>query len=1137
MSEYLEFGSGSLFQNAEPTVQDRRVESCVSMSATGIKINWENDQGDSLPQSLEDDLQQFGLNHPSFRLVLDDTAKEIVQAALVAPNEATISATFDTKVALALSRIGIKYSPIKEQSLSVGAQRLRGRIDSRVGDVIVEFKQPSTLATERQQLRATNQLLGYAESIVRDTDRTVIGYVTDGATVRTVTISPSGQNIGAFRPLDGDFLLSYSRSVLGTQLRALSATNLVERFSGPESVTKGLAGALYEALDPDLSAGRTQMLFKEWQLLFKLAHDDTSKQQAIEDRRIALQDAVGIALPAKEVISQYRALFAIQTAYSIVLKCIGMNVLQGATSFSTRIDLAAVSTEGLASTQRFLTSMEDGSDLRRNGVENLLEGDFFSWYAQRDQYSEALHSTIVPVIREIADFESLPAFHGDHVAAQDLFKDLYMHMIPEKVRHSLGEYYTPSWLADDTIDRALESANVGSNDEWRMLDPTCGSGTFLTMAMRKVLAQTEHLESPERLKQVLNRIVGVDLNPLAVLTARMNYFINISPLLESESSFHIPVYLGDASVTPSETTLGDVACLNYSIKTLQGSLDITLPQSALSDLGAFTRAMAAVETYTSAKSVELIHEVLCALVDPVELIDPVDAKIRALAAGLVDLEDKDWNGIWPRIIADFLTTAALGDFDIIAGNPPWIDWKNLPENYRRTLVDMCVQRGMFSGDGVTGGINLNVCALITLTAAENWLRTGGALAFLMPDTLLVQQSYEGFRRFKLEGSNRNLYLASLTDWKKAGHPFKPVQQRFNTYVLTQERPNSWPGVPVREMIKTPKKQLPAIASEIAFADLDGELFSEVSTWAEPVHAGRTYYTRGADRDEVQSFSYIAGESIYRGREGIEFYPQELLLFEYVSPGSRPGLAKFRNFQKSSSKHKVPQMVRELETRLMRPVVKGPMIGRFGIEKPKYFVPFYYSKAIGDGRSPIPMERLLREAPKVAELLVSNRDLFESQTEYNQKIIGAKHATSFYAVARVGAYSHADVYVTFRDNTKWGASVVSKFETPWGESETPVFQNHAVTICERPDATFISVEEAHYICAILNSSIVTRFIQQSSENRSFKIRVPVKIDLFDSSNPDHLVLADHSQLAHLAEEKDRKAILRVIDETVLRMATR
>ena len=112
-----------------------------------------------------------------------------------------------------------------------------------------------------------------------------------------------------------------------------------------------------------------------------------------------------------------------------------------------------------------------------------------------------------------------------------------------------------------------------------------------------------------------------------------------------------------------------------------------------------------------------------------ELTGEIIGVLKDLARNLVDFEKQEWNGIWARIITNFLTTANLGKFNLIVGNPPWIDWKNLPEGYRDRIKSICIDRSLFSGDSVTGGINLNICALIANVSAENWLDNDGVLSF------------------------------------------------------------------------------------------------------------------------------------------------------------------------------------------------------------------------------------------------------------------------------------------------------------------------------------------------------------------------------------------------------------------------
>jgi len=164
----------------------------------------------------------------------------------------------------------------------------------------------------------------------------------------------------------------------------------------------------------------------------------------------------------------------------------------------------------------------------------------------------------------------------------------------------------------------------------------------------------------------------------------------------------------------------------------------------------------------------------------VENASIVKKRVTELANQLIELERKEWNGIWARIITNFIATAQIGSFTNIVGNPPWIDWKSLPAGYREKVKALCIDRGLFSGAGRTGGINLNICALICHVAATNWLGKNGQLAFLMPKELINQSSYEGWRNAV---GGKDFSLVELYDWTQAGHPFDPVKEDFMTYVF------------------------------------------------------------------------------------------------------------------------------------------------------------------------------------------------------------------------------------------------------------------------------------------------------------------------------------------------------------------
>lgn len=288
-------------------------------------------------------------------------------------------------------------------------------------------------------------------------------------------------------------------------------------------------------------------------------------------------------------------------------------------------------------------------------------------------------------------------------------------MVPAAVRHSLGEYYTKKWLAQNVVE---ESIALVDKEEWKGLDPCCGSGTFLNVMIDKVLHETTLRSKDEQLKSVLSRVKGIDLNPIAVLTARVNYFLNISHLLTDNRPIDIPVYLGDASYVPETVEYDSIKCLDYVISTTKEPIEIMVPQSMVDNVSKLAQEMILVEMQVKNRNLDKVFETFRSLVKENDLTENIESNLIKLAKNLIHLEEMNWNGIWARILANYLSTANLGHFDIIVGNPPWVDWKSLPSGYRERVKGLCISRKLFSGDRLTGGINLNICALIANVAAQ-----------------------------------------------------------------------------------------------------------------------------------------------------------------------------------------------------------------------------------------------------------------------------------------------------------------------------------------------------------------------------------------------------------------------------------
>ena len=1056
------------------------------------------------------------VNSKEYKTLLKDMCSRISSKAKTAPNEATIENYFDCEL-FAFFRdvfepLGFKYNPIKEASISTKRHITKGRADTAIGALVIEFKQPSTLSNEDQQRKAVDQISDYLAGF--DFEGESVGFITDGIKGSFVLKNEQGISIQSFLELSFEQLDRLVQSIIRLNLTALNSRNIVDNFCNPpenDGIAFDLVKVLYNNLSTSITP-KTQMLFNEWKELFNLAHDDISKQQAIIDRRASLEKLIGIAFSEND--EEYTALFALQTAYAIIVKIVAYRILSIVRYKESLIDFENLIDCDSEALRYQLSLLEEGAIFRDYGITNLLEGDFFSWYAARDQWSDDISRSITEVFKVLSKYSDKAVLNTEK-SSSDFFKELYQGMMPPAVRHALGEYYTKQWLARQVVEEAL---TLASTPGWKGLDPCCGSGTFITVMIDKILEETQDESNEKQLHEVLTRVKGIDLNPVAVLTARVNYFINISHLLGAQEELEIPVYLGDSSYVPKKRKFDGINCLEYTINTLISPINILVPTSMVEDPFKFSKAMTNIELYIKALDEDGTYNCLAELVSSSELTRAIENELHKLSKALVDLERRKWDGIWARIITNYLTTANLGKFDVIVGNPPWVDWKSLPSGYRDKIKSLCVSRKLFSGDKVTGGINLNICALISNVVAENWLTNSGILGFLMPEPLISQQSYEGFRNMYLSDGTR-LYFKKFTNWTKAGHPFKPVTQKFLTYYMTKETIDYKNGVDVDWFVL--KEQKNHEGHETLSIN---EYFDVYKGIAATCHESKNFFAYVASRKQLHEFMSVAGESKYIGREGIEFYPQEMMIFEESGLPSTPTCTSLKNIQIKKAKYHIPQTVELLETKYLHPLVKGIDISPFHVELSGYIVPFPYDTR--DTRLPIKMDELLRAAPRLASFYQKHKDLILSQTTYNERIIGKEG--EFYKLARVGAYSFAKNYVVFRDNTKWGAAVISSIDTTWGGEKRPLFQNHAVSICEDSEGRFITLEEAHFICGIMNTPVAFQYVLNSSDSRSFPIRPRIYIPKYDKGNPIHRKISQLSKIAH-KKYNDEKMITKITNQ--------
>ena len=191
--------------------------------------------------------------------------------------------------------------------------------------------------------------------------------------------------------------------------------------------------------------------------------------------------------------------------------------------------------------------------LRDELIESLFEDDLFVWWTDgyRDTIAESEHAarfgdlsgatdvdTSVEAVRDSFSktlgelFFAVLKFDFSEVNNVDLLGGLYQRYFDADTRKALGEFYTPSELVDLILDRVGYQQGVGRK---RLIDPSCGSGTFLTEALQRHLDDIEQRSDDPDWAEELRalclepRIVGIDIHPFAVLMAQISFTLTILP--------------------------------------------------------------------------------------------------------------------------------------------------------------------------------------------------------------------------------------------------------------------------------------------------------------------------------------------------------------------------------------------------------------------------------------------------------------------------------------------------------------------------------------------------------------------------------------------------------------------------------
>lgn len=674
-------------------------------------------------------------------------------------SEAQLQGEVDGHLRSTLHRFGIDYNP----QVNLGLRRsyaTGGRPDSLFGHVVLDYKAPGVLANAggfadaRRQV-AEDYLLPICtreESLDLNECPQWVGVLLDGRQIAFATFDGiASWTWTPARPVNRTTALTLIQYYRALYRKPLNPYLLSDDFGRDTDLAVSCIRTLARYLTHPVA--RTTMLFREWRRMF----EQVSTYEL--DQIPALANwARQWDLPGREDPSLL--LFCLHTYYALIVKLLSVELVTVSQQFAMESFFERLShTDDAQAFKLAFERLESGDVYRDLRILNFLEGDFFSWYLSH--FDDELERALRQIIQVFRTYEpATPRL--DPRRCQDLLKVFYCQLVDGQIRHDLGEYYTPDWLADLVLDRV----GYSGQREQAVMDPACGSGTFLVTAIQRRLATAaaDGEAASCVLDDVFHNIVGFDLNPLAVISSRANVLLAVSGLLgEYGRDIELPIYLADCINVPVAENVDGVDSLVFNLDTELGERRIALPVSLVRS-GAMAPLLHLVER--DVQEGRSCNDFLASIrIDP-QFAPHVgrdeELMLETLYEVMRELEERDWDEIWCRIVKNHFATQRLPEVDFIVGNPPWVRWSRLPRRYRQRCKAFCSYYGLVSGSVYAGGIESDIATVVTYSAVDNWLRVGGILGFLITATVFKSASARGFRRFELPDTTP-LYPLSIDD--------------------------------------------------------------------------------------------------------------------------------------------------------------------------------------------------------------------------------------------------------------------------------------------------------------------------------------------------------------------------------------
>lgn len=420
-----------------------------------------------------------------------------------------------------------------------------------------------------------------------------------------------------------------------------------------------------------------------------------------------------------------------------------------------------------------LEKILNGTIFYQFNVQNFTEKDFFSWASTKKNIGKIVKLSRY-ITNEINDYNF-------NEVNEDILKGIYQEFMDTDSKRALGEYYTPDWLCELMID------NLSVTKENSIIDPACGSGSFLRASINKLIKLNLSIE------EISKRIYGLDIHPLSVLISKTTILLALkNKLHELKKPLTLNVYMTNTLLPPFEETLeGSTFKLRINQKRYNLNSSIFENLDVFNKSLEFCNKLAKLHKDEDTCTYEKFSKSFIKSLGNKDLNNTQIDSFYKIYDGLKRAKDQNKNTIWKFIISNLYRPYFFkNQFDVVVGNPPWFPYRSIKNlEYKEDLKKIGKTFNYLPSES-KNLTHFEIAALFIVHSYENYFKKKSKLAFVLPRSFFQGSQHEKTR----EESHKKINIREIWDLNDVEPLFKTIScvMFFDNYSKKNEE-KLWKG--------------------------------------------------------------------------------------------------------------------------------------------------------------------------------------------------------------------------------------------------------------------------------------------------------------------------------------------------------